>query len=1092
MAGILGEYTELFLEESEDQIEDLNSNLLLLEKDHANPEIINEIFRAAHSLKSSAAFVGLFNLADLSHKMENLLQKIREGKLEVNLTLVNLLFHCFDLIKSVISAVYEGKKIETPFDDMISQLEEYEKKHSGEKTIKTLVSGEKERVEQKIEEKLTPPVVTEVNTSSVINKSTSVVAIADKEPIPQLEIDSDDLRELEEEISGNQKFFDIAIRLKEDTPMKGLRFALILQSVKQLGIIYKSIPEESELESGVDQDWISFILISTKSEEEIRKRAMIDMIDTFEVKQKEVHIAKESVSKQSIREEKADAKVMLKSIKVSSDKLDQLMNNVGELVITNSGFQKIYDDLFATLGEESLITELKFKIDQINRISKDLQTGIMNIRMVPIGTVFSRFSRLVRDLSLETKKKVELVLKGQSTELDKKVIDAIGEPLLHLIRNSVDHGLETPEERIKLNKPEIGIIELNAYQGGSDIMVEIRDDGRGLNKEKILSKALQNNLVSKEEASLLNDTEIYQFIFAAGFSTADKITDISGRGVGMNVVKKLVDDFKGKILISSIPNKGSSITLCFPQALAIIPSILIIMEEEVYAFPLTDVSETIRIHKDQITTLEGHEIINLRGEVLPIYRLNQIIELAEKTEHPEEVPVVIVHYQSRKLGFVVDDLIGKHETVIKSLENNFINIKGFTGASIMGDGTIILVLDIPGLVEHYAIVKRVNDFQLTGEKRTRISNIASFEMNDIQEIFITDNSTNTYNLKLFELKQKEKRKKKKEKKREGITESTIEIKESSEKTIVGQSPEATEISKENKEALPVIKEEVDKVDSIPDIIDVTTTKLEIKEERITSVPDPIYKPSKTEDLHEEFSHHIEKIVRIEEKNSKEKEQASKIIQSFIEQKNERLAAINSVKKIDITLSQEEMRKLESVMNSGMMNAGMVLSQLIGKEVELLMPEMSLTDKGTFISEIRHDDEFYFGLRVRMSGKLHGNLLMMFSEENGKKIAREMLKVADIGEKKALSEDAMSVLSEISNIVCSSLINSLSNKTKEEILPSVPELVTGSFGEVLDIVKPEHTKFLVMHTEFNYIGNHLLGLLFFLPDFDELVDIVAKI
>ena len=1062
MAGILGEYTELFLEESDDQIEDLNTNLLRLEKDHSNPEIINEIFRAAHSLKSSAAFVGLYNLADLSHKMENLLQKIREGKLEVNLTLVNLLFECFDVIKGVINSVYDGKKIDTPFEEMISKLEAYEKSTSS--------SAKEEKSKTGVTE-VKPAVVAIVEEKAVSTKTVAVAEAVTTDDIPQVEIDNDDIRELEDEIkSANQKFFDIRIRLKEDTPMKGLRFALIIQSVKDIGIVYKSIPEESELESGVDQNWISFVLISEKNAETIKNKVMIDMIDAVDVSERQVKLDKTSPVSRAVKQEegfsqeKDSSRMMMKSIKVSSDKLDQLMNNVGELVITNSGFQKIYDDLAATLGEESLIAELKFKIDQINRISKDLQTGIMNIRMVPIGSVFSRFTRLVRDLSLETGKKVELVLKGEHTELDKKVIDAIGEPLLHLIRNSVDHGLETPEERKKAGKPETGVIELNAFQGGSDIMVEIRDDGKGLNKERILSRAVQNGLVSKENANSLTDAEIYQFIFAAGFSTAEKITDISGRGVGMNVVKKLVDDFKGKILINSATGEGSSITLSFPQALAIIPSILVLMEEEVYAFPLTDVSETIRINRDQITTLEGHEIINLRGEVLPIFRLNQIIGLADKSDDVFEVPVVIVHYQARKLGFIVDDLIGKHETVIKSLENNFVNIKGFTGASIMGDGTIILVLDIPGLVESSGLRRLRDEQKPVGKLAKRISNISSFDMGDRQEYFVTSNATNDYNQRLYDLKEKEKRKKKKEKKKEAPVASSAAEKESAEIIKEMKRPES---------------------ELILQVEDSSKT-----EEKITSKPSEHYEAKKIEtdkDLHS----HISEIVDVSQKDQKDRERANEIIQDFIKQKNERLAAIHQVKEIDVTLNPDEIRKLESVVNAGMMNAGMVLSQLLGKEVELLMPEISLTDKSHFVNEIRHSDEFFFGLRVRMSGKLHGNLLMMFSEENGKHLAEEMLSVGASGGERSLSDDAISVLSEISNIVCSSLINALSNKSKEEILPSVPELMTGSFSEVLDIVKPEHTKFIAMHTEFNYVGNHLLGLLFFLPDFDELGELIQK-
>ncbi|WCL48903.1 chemotaxis protein CheA [Leptospira sp. GIMC2001] len=796
MAGILGEYTELFLEESEDQIEELNSNLLLLEKDHHNQEIINDIFRAAHSLKSSAAFVGLYNLSDLSHKMENLLQKIREGTLEVNITLVNILFECFDLIKGVISKVANGEKSDEPFTHMIQAIDEYEKNPSTRASSQKTDSSDNQKSNEDS---------TKMDGQQAQNNQTKGDGKNKMNP-NALIITMDDVADIQEELTARPGMnpYKVRIILKADTPMKGLRFSLILQNLKNYGLIAKSKPTEEELESGSASESLYFVFLSKKQEAEIHEIANMDMVETININRFKLPEAKKvekkasdsntqenkSSSKQtsnnktqntvaeaqairgsldstnsdlmdpSLDKATTDAKIVLKSIKVSSDKLDQLLNNVGELVITNSGFQKIYDDLLALFGEDTLFNELKSKIDQINRISKDLQTGIMNIRMVPIGSVFNRFTRLVRDLSLDTGKKVNLVLRGENTELDKKVIDAIGEPLIHLIRNSVDHGIESPQDRIKKGKPEEGTVELNAYQGGSNIMVEIRDDGRGLNKQKILDKAIKSGLVSKDDAQNLSDNDIYQFIFAAGFSTAEKVTDISGRGVGMSVVNKLIQEFKGKIIINSQEGVGSAFTLSFPQALAIIPSILVMMEEEVYAFPLSEVSETIKVNTDQITTLEGHEIINLRGEVLPIYRLNRIIGLAEKS-NSEDLPVVIVNYKSRKLGFIVDDLIGKHETVIKSLAKNFRNVPGLTGATIMGDGTIILVLDIPGLVE-IAAEDNETMLSLSGEMMKRVNTVRSLEITDTDYIFKTKLATNTFNSKLFDLRAKDKTKLKKD------------------------------------------------------------------------------------------------------------------------------------------------------------------------------------------------------------------------------------------------------------------------------------------------------------------------------------------
>ncbi|TGM06210.1 chemotaxis protein CheA [Leptospira barantonii] len=1082
MAGILGEYTELFLEESEDQIEELNANLLRLEADHKNLSIINDIFRAAHSLKSSAAFVGLYNLSDLNHKMENLLQLTRDGKLEVKLPLVNLLFQCFDLIKYVIRNVAEGKKIDTPFTEMIQKLDAYEKDPSS-------FSGVAGASAQAAPSAPAPsaPSPKPVETSSSVPTSAPAVASAKSASYNGLEIrlEAEEARELEEEIKKSGKCWKISVTLGKDSPMKGLRFSLILQNLKNLGVVYKSVPDLEELEKGVDVTSIALLFLSSESFDQIRTAANVDMVESLDV-QEYVPVIQEEVAasagfKMDDDMAASESRVTLKSIKVSSDKLDQLMNNVGELIITNSGFQRIYDDLVRIFGEDQLFNDLKSRIDLINRISKELQSGIMNIRMVQISTVFRRFSRLVRDLSLETGKKVNLILSGESTELDKKVIDALGEPLLHLLRNSVDHGIETPAERAAAGKSETGTVELNSYQGGSNIMVEIRDDGRGLDAEKILRKAIEKGLVSATEASNLTEQEIFQFIFQAGFSTAETITDISGRGVGMNVVNNLIQEFKGKILINSTKGQGTSFVLSFPQALAIIPSILVLMEEEVYAFPLSEVNETIKIHNDQITTLEGNEIINLRGEVLPIYRLNRIIGLQDKTDR-EEFPVVIVQYKGRKIGFMVDELVGKHETVIKSLEKNFKNIHGLTGASIMGDGTIIMVLDIPGIVE---IASELEDAETVVhhhlETMRRISSIHSAEREEELYIQKTTNPTNVYNHKLHDITNRERLKKKK-------TERAREM-----KRIVVDKEEVIREEKELAAALsvemkaPQERQLPSSADvSIPDAPQTTAPPT------VTSYSDTPSSPRKpfVSKSEEEYRSHITDIALDQSASADEQKRAKAIIDSFLSQKKERTMSVGPAKDFKGALSKEEIKKLENVVNTGMMNAGMVLSQLLKKNIDLFIPEIIMNDRDGLAEEIRFSDDHFYGLRIRMNGDLNGNLLMMFSRENAGNLARELLGSA-LPSGAGLNDDAKSMLSEISNIVCSSVMNSISNKAKASVMPSVPEFLEGTFMQVLDVVKPERTKFLSMLTEFNHEGNDLLGVLLFLPDFDELIELIPR-
>ncbi len=1051
MAGVLGEYTELFLEESEDQIEELNANLLKLEKDQSDPQTINDIFRAAHSLKSSAAFVGLYNLSDLAHKMENLLQSIRDGKLSVNLSLVNLLFKCFDLIKNVIENVAAGRKVDTPYTDMIQRLEAYEKN---------------------------PDVALASSQGKPVSQSVAPATVHKEESASNgLQLDRDDTKELEEILRSNPgKPWLLKVGLKKDAPMKGLRYTLILQNLRSMGNVFRTKPSSEELEKGTEEAFLSLLIVSSETQEELTKAANVDMVENLMIQEYKLtngygDSGNSSPYQLDDEERATEAKVTLKSIKVSSDKLDQLMNNVGELVITNSGFQKIYDDLLRTFGDDQLFNELKGRIDLINRISKELQSGIMNIRMVPISTVFRRFSRLVRDLSLETGKTVELVLNGESTELDKKVIDALGEPLLHLIRNSVDHGLETPEERKRSGKSETGIVELNAYQGGSNIMVEIRDDGRGLDVDKIRKKAIEKGLVGEIDGAALTESEVYQFIFAPGFSTADRITDISGRGVGMNVVNSLIQEFKGKILIQSQKGAGTSFVLSFPQALAIIPSILIVMEEEVYAFPLSEVNETIKVNNEQITTLEGNEIINLRGEVLPIYRLNRILGLQDKTDR-EEFPVVIVQYKGRKLGFMVDELVGKHETVIKSLEKNFRNIKGLTGASIMGDGTIIMVLDISGLVEIASEMDekaRYVNYHL--ETMKRISTIRTIETEEEKYIQKTSNPTNLYNHKLHEIttRERERRKKSERKKVDDIK-----------KVVVSHGELEREISSSTSSAKPnvEIRQTEEKL--------LTSTEPSPDSGASTAV---LERPSAKKGMEEEYRSHINELISDQDISAEEKKRADHIIEGFLEQKKQRMMAVSHTKDFTGNLSREQIKKIESVVNTGMMNAGMVLSQILNRNVDLFIPEIIMNDKEGLASEIRFSDDKFYGMKVRMSGDLNGNMLMMFSRENAKNLAKELLDSAGSGDK--IDDDTKSVLSEIANIVCASVLNSISNKAKVSVMPAVPELVEGTFLEVLDVVKPERTKFLSMLTEFNHEGNNLLGVLLFLPDFDELMSLLPK-
>ena len=383
------------------------------------------------------------------------------------------------------------------------------------------------------------------------------------------------------------------------------------------------------------------------------------------------------------------------------ERLDVLMNNVGELVIANSGLLQIYEELKIIYGNKGIALDLKNRIEQMSRIARELQEGIMKTRMVPIGQIFSRFVRMVRDLSRAFKKEIELVMKGEDTELDKKVIDAIGEPLMHLIRNAIDHGVESPEEREKIAKNKKGTIELNAYQSGNNIFIEIKDDGRGLNIEKIKKAAIKRGFASEEELAKMSKADIYNFIFKPGFSTKEIVTDISGRGIGMNIVEEVVSRLNGSIRIQTKKGIGTAITLIFPLTLAIVTAIMVKIRDEIYAVPLSDVVETLKITPKDIITIEGYEVIYLRDKIVSLVRLDRALEFPLDEEYEKsrvKYSVVVVNYGEKKVGLLADGLAGKQEIVIKSLDANYKTIPGLSGASILGDGSIILIIDVQKLI----------------------------------------------------------------------------------------------------------------------------------------------------------------------------------------------------------------------------------------------------------------------------------------------------------------------------------------------------------------------------------------------------------
>ena len=742
MAFTLGEYKDIFLEEADEQLQELNKNLLELEKNYDNIDTINNIFRTAHSLKSSAAFVGLNDLSDLSHEMENLLQGIRDRTMEITPEIIDILFQCFDVINSVIETVAGD---EEPSQDV------------------SKIIGIIKKIAKKAE-------------NDIVQKSEQEVAKLQKVDL-KTSFTAEDRKFLKKGLEEGKSCCEVVVFFDPSAPMKWIKVQLIINSLEQIGDILKMNPSLDELNTDWEDDIFGIVFLTDQPLDDVRSACDIDLVlridlrrisltkknDKFVLKfhQRETLIEEisdeikdegtmsvnenqkgalvdieesanevqdSSENQDKVEDKKKDDKKshIIKSVKVSVDKLDLLLNTVGELVIANSGFFKLYEEMSKFEVNKILIDEFKSRMEQMSHIAKDLQSGIMNIRMVPIGQVFTRFNRLVRDLSKEFDKNIILEVSGEDTELDKKVVDTIGEPLIHLMRNSVDHGIETPEERKEFGKLETAVISLNAFQGGNQIFVEVSDDGRGLNVEKIKEKVIERKLVTTEVISNMEDDDIFDFIFTAGFSTADVVTDISGRGVGMNVVKEIINELNGSITIETEQGVGTKFILAFPLTLAIIPAIMVKVCNEMYAIPLSDVIETIKISPSDISSIEGHEAINLRGDILSLLRLNEFVGIKSSLKKDQRIPVVVVGYGNRKIGIIVDFLEGKQEIVIKSLDENYTVIGGLSGASILGDGSICLILDVSSMIN-----KVIADEERLSKQK--VYDVVNFDNSEIDE-----------------------------------------------------------------------------------------------------------------------------------------------------------------------------------------------------------------------------------------------------------------------------------------------------------------------------------------------------------------------
>jgi len=637
------EILEDFLIEAFELIEQLDQDLVELESNPEDLELLNSIFRVAHTVKGSSSFLSFDVLTKLTHHMEDVLNKARRGELKLTNDVMDVVLESIDMMKTLLNCIRDnGNDTEIGMDltDIISRLE-------------AVSSGDEIPVVQESEEK-----------------------------VEEVEQPKEEVQKDEEEDYSN---------LSDD-----------------------------EVEAEIER-----LLNEKKAETKKRKEAKKQSAAApRKVTQKESTSTKAPVKKQ--------ASTLEQTIRVEVNRLDHLMNLIGELVLGKNRLLKIYDDVEERYEGEKFLEELNQVVSAISLVTTDLQIAVMKTRMLPIAKVFNKFPRMVRDLSRELGKGIELKISGEETELDKSIVEEIGDPLVHIIRNSCDHGIEDGETREATGKNKTGLIELKAYNEGNSIVIEITDDGKGLDADMLRSKAIEKNMISEQESDAMSDREAFGLIFKPAFSMAAKVTNVSGRGVGMDVVKTNIEKLNGIIEIDSEVGRGTIIKMKIPLTLAIIQALLVGVQEEYYAIPLASVSETVRISLDEIYTVEGRNVLRLRDEVLSLVRLSDIFGVKQVYEPGEHTYVVVIGLAESKLGIIVDTLVGQEETVIKSMGDYLQGINGIAGATIRGDGGVTLIVDIASLME---MAKGLNvnireSMQSTNKKKTSPEDYTALVVDD--------------------------------------------------------------------------------------------------------------------------------------------------------------------------------------------------------------------------------------------------------------------------------------------------------------------------------------------------------------------------
>lgn len=697
----VSQYLEIFIDETSEHIQSLSDNIMALESEPDNKDVVNEIFRAAHSLKGMAGTMGFKRMQHVTHDMENVFQEVRNDTIKVDSDMIDLLFQCLDAIEGYLAIIKETSDEGTNDNEAIIQ------KLNG--FLKSAEDGSGTAGAEPAE--------------SAAASSGAKSQVGAKRFL-ELHLEEKDKKSLQEAFNAGRSVYGMTIYIRKDCLLKAARAFLVFKAVEEFAEIIVNVPSAQDIEDEkFDDDFSIFFTTEEPLEKIVEAAKAVSEIDDVAAEAVTEELLEQSAEETAPAEvqaaenapaaapaaapqktasgsaaapkKQAGKPVTSRTVRVDIEKLDALMNQVSELIIAKNSLVS----LSSSSGSGMQNQTYQEQIEYLERITTGLHESVMKVRMVPIESVVNKFPRMIRDLSRKLNKKMELIMTGEETELDRTVVDQIGDPLQHLLRNSADHGLESDEIRAQRGKPEVGTITLNAFQEGNNVIIQVGDDGNGIDTESVKAKAIERGLVSPEQAENLSQKDIIDFLFMPSFSMAKQITDVSGRGVGLDVVKSNIEALGGDVEVKSVYGEGSVFTVRLPLTLAIIQALMVVIGDEKYAISLGSIVSIEDIPVTDIKSVEAKEVINMRGTVIPIIRLNQLLDIDPPEVEPESLTIVIISKGEKQVGLVVDDLMGQQEIVIKSL-GSFINnsTKIISGATILGDGEIALILDVNTLM----------------------------------------------------------------------------------------------------------------------------------------------------------------------------------------------------------------------------------------------------------------------------------------------------------------------------------------------------------------------------------------------------------